>query len=87
MPSPHTETMTLPDGTSIEGERVGVDVSTERWSEYTLADGTVLRAKATLVSTIRVPHRYDPQGNPFYVIQATVTTTVVSSPRELMRPS
>lgn len=87
MPSPQKETIKLPDGTSAEGERIGVDVSTERWSEYTLADGTVLRAKATLVSTIRVPDRYDPQGNPQYVVQATLTTIVVSSPKELMKPS
>jgi hypothetical protein len=40
----------------------------ERWSEFKLEDGTVLRAKMTILSAVRVPEMWDPQGNPFYVV-------------------
>ncbi len=79
--------VTLPDGRTAEAIEVPVDVSNERWSEYTLEDGTVVRAKMTLISIVRVENEYDAQGVPLYQINAQPTLAFVHVPENLKRKS
>jgi hypothetical protein len=67
----------LPDGTTAKGVEVQVLESTERWSEVSLADGTVLRMKLTLASAIRVIGKFDQEGNPLYIAKGAPVTGIV----------
>ena len=71
-------------GHQVDAELVDATQSAERWNEYLLDDGTLLKVKVVLTNAYRVDGQYDPEGNPIYVIQ---TTNVVSanSPQELRR--
>jgi hypothetical protein len=76
-------TVPLPSGTTATGTEVAVTESTERWSEFTLADGSVLRAKLTMASAVRIDGQFDPEGNPLYAAKGQPITAVVSVPQEL----
>ena len=54
--------------------------STERSSDFTLQDGTVIRAKASITSAIRVDGQYGPDGNPMYMINLTPVISIISVP-------
>lgn len=75
----------LPTGANGDGSEVQVAESTERWSEFTLEDGTVMRAKVTLTSAIRVDGQYDPQGNPLYQSNLAPMIIIVSAPDRLKK--
>jgi hypothetical protein len=68
----------LPPGVNLGYDPKGpvdpVDVvsSKEGWSEYTLADGTVIRAKAMLLDARRMVDQFNDQGEPIYVLQLTL---------------
>ena len=49
-----------PTGEPKEGVEVQIEESTERWSEFKFEDGTVIRAKLTIMSAVRVEGEYDP---------------------------
>jgi hypothetical protein len=68
-----------------EGVEVQVDESTERWSEFTLQDGTVMRVKVTVTSAVRVKDQYDAVGNPLYMVNFAPVTTLVSVPEALRK--
>jgi len=70
--------VTLPTGAKGEGTEIQVDESSERWSEFVLQDGTVIRAKVTITSAVRVDDQYDPLGNPLYLTNLAPVITVVS---------
>jgi len=55
-------------------EPVDVVGSKDGWSEYTLADGTVLRVKAAVLDVKFAVDQYDTDGNPIYLIQTTFVT-------------
>jgi len=74
--------VTLPTGELREGAEIQVEESTERWSDYTLSDGTHLRAKLMIVSGIRVDGQFDQLGNPMYTMNVSPVFTIVSSPEE-----
>jgi hypothetical protein len=75
----------LPTGEQGEGTEVEVDHSSERWSEFTLSDGTILRAKMTLLTSVRVDGHFDPLGNPFYSTSFAPVMTIVSVPEQLRK--
>ena len=77
--------VTLPGGQLVEGEEVNVDddASSERWSEYTLTDGAVIRLKTVVSSIVRLDGQYDGEGNPIYVIKSTPAVIVKSVPDKL----
>jgi hypothetical protein len=77
--------VTLPTGARAEGVEVQVDESTERWSEFKLQDGTILRVKATVLSAVRVDGEYDPAGNPIYVTNISPVITLASVPDRFRR--
>jgi hypothetical protein len=78
-------TVPLPSGGNAEATEVQVEESTERWSEFQLQDGTILRAKATILSAARVDGQYDPLGNPMYHVNVAPVMTVVSVPDRLRK--
>ena len=61
----------------VEGHDIPVAESTERWSEITLQDGTVFRAKINVSSAIKLTGRLDAQGNPVYMINAAPVVAMV----------
>lgn len=76
-----------PDGRIVEGFEVPVMESIERWTEIKLEDGTVLRVKPSVISAIRIPGQYDPEGNPMYALKAINAMMVAEAPAHLRRPS
>jgi S-adenosylhomocysteine hydrolase len=58
-------------GYDPKGKMVPVDVisSKEGWSEYTLDDGSILRAKAVVLDVKRADGQYSADGSPIYVMQ------------------
>jgi len=75
----------LPNGQIGEGVDVPVAKSQEQWSDITLEDGTVLRAKAVIASAVRVDGQWDQEGNPLYAIKSGQAIVIVSVPPELKR--
>jgi hypothetical protein len=77
-----------PDGRPVDGYEVPVRESTERWSEITLEDGTVLRVKPVVVGAVRLEGQYDPEGNPLYALkQGQNAASVYSCPDHLRKPA
>lgn len=72
-------------GKLADGAEVTVDESTERWSEYKLSDGSIIRGKLTVVSAVRIDGQFDPQGNPMYAINMTPTMSIIESPAHLRK--
>jgi hypothetical protein len=70
-------------GEMADGQEVDVDESSEKWSEYRLSDGTVLRGKMTIIGATRIEGQFDPQGNPMYAMNMTPTVVILSSPDNL----
>ncbi len=83
MADPITMMVMLPDGSEVEALEVEVLESTERWSEFRLADGTIMRAKLGLITVLRIPGKFDEDGNPHYTTKAAPTVTVVTSAPDL----
>lgn len=78
--------ISLPNLGVIEGVPVSVDESVERWTELRLADGSVLRLKPQVIRVIRANGKYDPEGNPLYVVQGGQMMVVTSVPAHLKQP-
>ena len=77
----------MPDGKLVDGVEVPVLESTERWSEVKLEDGSVLRVKPSILSAVRIPGQYDPEGNPMYALKATNVMMIAEAPAHLKRQS
>jgi hypothetical protein len=76
--------VTLPGGIVKEGSEVHVISSDEKWNEWVLEDGSVIRVKLTVMRVIRIDGEYDPEGNPLYVTQ-TAQVMVVNAPDVLKK--
>jgi hypothetical protein len=76
----------LPNSPPRDGWEVQVRESTEKWSEVTLEDGTVLRIKLTVLAAVRIEGEYDPEGNPAYSLKMNPMVTTVNSDPRLRRP-
>ncbi len=68
----------LPLGYNPAGRMEPRDVvaSKDGWSEYTLDDGSVLRAKAAVLDVKRAVDQFNADGDPVYVMQLTVVNQV-----------
>lgn len=77
--------MTLPDGRLVEGVDVGIEETTERWTEVKLGDGTTLRAKLSPVQVLRAESEYDPNGMPMYNVNFAILVAVVDAPDKLKK--
>jgi hypothetical protein len=71
-------------GKEMDATTVGVQSSSERWNEYLLQDGTVLKLKVVVTDVARVDSAYDAEGNPIYVVKSTNVMTL-SAPEDLKR--
>jgi hypothetical protein len=61
---------------SEEAVEVEIIDSEEKWSEFTLADKTVLRVRPAILSVYKIPGQTDSEGNPLYQIKAAMLTDV-----------
>jgi hypothetical protein len=57
-------------GKDVDAELIDVSQSSERWNEYLLDDGSVLKIKFILKKVYRLPNEFDPQGNPIYLAES-----------------
>lgn len=71
-----TKVQLTPGGPFVDAVEVPVVESTERWSEYKLEDGTIIRLKQVVLEISKVPGQYDAEGNPFYVTKAQPVAAV-----------
>jgi hypothetical protein len=67
----------FPDG-ECDAFEVPVLESTERWTEVSLEDGTVLRVKTVILAVVRAEDAYDNEGNPQYSIKVNPVMTVTA---------
>jgi hypothetical protein len=74
-----------PTGAMVDGVEVMVKESTERWSEFTLEEGTVMLAKQSLTSCVRLDGQYDQEGQPLYVGRGAPIITLKSVPDALLK--
>jgi hypothetical protein len=58
----------------------------ERWSEYRLADGTILRLKPVMIAIFRAEGQYTQDGEPVYNMKSTLITDVRAA-EALTKPS
>lgn len=56
----------------------------EKWSEYTLLDGTHIRVRAVVTSVLRVEGEYAPNGDPLYIVNSQ-PIVASSAPEHLRR--
>jgi len=70
-------------GKPVEGEEIDFEPLAEKWNEYRLSDGSLVKLKLVISRIVRLGE-YNEQGEPIYVIssQNVVSTTV---PPELMK--
>jgi hypothetical protein len=68
-----------------DGEEIDFDVIGEDWNTYQLKDGTILKVKLVLAGVVRLNNKYDPLGNPVYMIKSTNVVRVMDVPGELKR--
>jgi hypothetical protein len=68
-----------------DGKEVDFDVIGEDWNTYQLKDGTILKVKLVLAGVIRLKNKFDPLGNPIYMIKSTNVVRVMDVPGELKR--
>jgi predicted TIM-barrel fold metal-dependent hydrolase len=66
--------MQIPLGYDPKGPSEPIDIVSSRdgWSEYTLADGTVIRTKCALLDVKQMVGQYNAEGEPIYVLQMTM---------------
>src|SRR5271166_6304462 len=74
LPSASSPTMQIQLGYDPKGPTEPVDIisSKDGWSEFTLADGTVVRAKAAVLDVKKMIGQYNADGEPIYVLQMTM---------------
>lgn len=68
-----------------ESTEVDFTVKEETWNTYRLEDGTELKVKTILAGVIRSKDKYDPLGNPLYMIKAQNVIRLINVPTELKR--
>jgi len=57
-------------GREVDAELIDVNQTSEKWNEYLLDDGSVVRIKLVLKKVYRIAGQYDPEGNPVYVVES-----------------
>ena len=60
----------------VLGEAVEFEATTEPWSQFKLADGSVVKVKSVLLSVVRLDE-FTPQGDPVYQFQMQQIVGVV----------
>jgi hypothetical protein len=70
-------------GRQVKGQSVEFEAKSEPWNQYSLADGTQLKAKMVLLDVVRL-EEYNDKGDPVYQfsLQQIIGTEI---PEELKR--
>ena len=71
-------------GKQVDATPIDVNQAAEKWNEYLLEDGSVLKMKLVLKKVYRIEGQYDMEGNPIYAMQSTNVSST-TSPSELKR--
>lgn len=66
----------------VWAELVPVQQPNENWSQYLLADGTIVKMKIVVTDVYRVDGEYDAERNPVYFVKSTNIISV-NAPEEL----
>lgn len=66
------------------GKEINIKSSKEQWSEFTLEDGTVIKARLTVLSAVRLNEQYDQEGNPAYSLKLA-PLVIFNSPDNLKK--
>jgi hypothetical protein len=74
-----------PDNRLHDGSEVPIVTSNERWSEYELEDGSVIRAKVNAIGFVRIDGQYDQEGNPLYAMKSQIVQVIGTVPDRLRR--
>ena len=61
-----------------DAELMEIEETKENWSEYRLADGSIIRVKQVAMEIWRVDDMYDPEGNPQYVVKSAGIMSVTA---------
>jgi hypothetical protein len=64
---------------------VPIEEVSEKWNEYKLADGSVIRGRLTVLGAARIPDEYDNEGNPIYIFRSGNVFSVIEAPDNLKR--
>jgi hypothetical protein len=71
-------------GAASTAQDVDVLEAKEVWSDYRLADGTVLRIKPVMITISRIEGERTIEGDPVYNMKSTLVTDV-RAPQELKK--
>jgi hypothetical protein len=64
------------EDSSQNSTEVEVVDSKERWSEYRLADGTMMRIKSVVIAVFRENGQQTQDGEPIYNMKSTLITDI-----------
>jgi hypothetical protein len=67
-------------GLEVEVSDVPIVKAEERFNQYVLEDGSVLRVKSVATSMLRVEGQFLPDGSPIYIVVTSPAVNVESSP-------
>ena len=67
-------------GFQIEVSDVPIVKAEEKFNQYVLEDGSVLRVKGVVTSMLRVDGQFLPDGSPVYIALMSPAVSVESSP-------
>lgn len=73
-------------GRMADGMDVPIESSTEKWSEITLEDGTVIRIKQSVAAVLRIDGEWDAEGNPVYVVKGAPAIAIVHVDEDRRKP-
>ncbi len=81
----HEITVPGPQGQPpMKGEVIPVNAFQESQASYLLADGTTLTMRTVVTQVVRLRGRYDPEGNPVYVVKSQNIVNA-TAPEDLRR--
>jgi len=80
-------TIKITDDRTVDALEIPISESNERWCEYRLEDGSLLKIKPAVESIVRVPSEFDPEGNPIYLVKSTLSMVISDVPDRLKKQS
>jgi hypothetical protein len=66
---------------TIDATVMSVQEGGEHWNEYLLGDGSVIRLKAVVTEVLKLDGKFDPEGNPIYMLKSANVVHVSPSER------
>jgi hypothetical protein len=65
----------------VDATVMSVQEGGEHWNEYLLGDGSVIRMKTVVTEVLRLDGKFDPEGNPIYILKSANVVHVSPSER------